>query len=171
MTVNELNDKEYGSFYKPYIDICGDQDLQIELNTSLTSTIQLLSTIPQTKYDYRYQSDKWTIKELIQHLIDSERIFSYRALRFARNDKTELMGYDHDIYVPESESSRRDFSELIEEFKNVRQSTILLFKSFTEEMLRRNGVASNSNVTVRALGFIILGHSKHHLKILEERYL
>lgn len=171
MTVKELNKTEYGSFYQPYIDICGEGKLLEELIASLNITSSFFFEIPIDKIDYRYEPGKWTIKELLQHLIDSERIFTYRALRFARNDKTELKGYNHNNYVPESISNRRDYSELIEEYKTVRQASIFLYKSFTEEMLLNKGKANNSTISVRAIGFIMVGHCKHHCQVINERYL
>ena len=120
MKVKDINTNEYDSFYQTYIKACGENELLTELKNSLDHTVSFFKSIPIDKIEYRYEPGKWTIKELIQHLVDSERILTYRALRLARNDKTELMGYDHDNYVPESEANRRDYSELIEEFKNVR---------------------------------------------------
>lgn len=171
MTVKDLNTNEYGSFYQPYIDICGQKELLEELKGSLNDTTSFFFSIPDDKIDYSYEPGKWTIKELIQHLIDSERIFTYRALRFARKDNTELMGYDHDNYVPESKANRRDYSELIEEYKNVRQGSIFLYESFTEDMLLAAGIANNNSISVRAIGFIIVGHCKHHVNVIKERYL
>ncbi len=171
MTVKDINTSEYDSFYQTYIDTCGENELLAELKDSLDDTTSFFESIPISKLDYRYEPGKWSIKELIQHLIDSERILTYRALRFARNDKTELMGYDHDNYVPESKASRRDPSDLIEEFKNVRNSSIQLYRSFTEQMLLSSGIANNNSISVRALGFIVLGHCNHHVKVIKERYL
>jgi len=171
MTIKDLNKTEYAPFYQPYITICGDRELVDALTTNLNDTYSFFLDIPGDKVDYRYESGKWTIKELIQHIIDSERVFTYRALRFARNDKTELKGYDHDNYVPESNAGKRNYLELIEEFKSVRQSSISLFKSFTEEMLLNFGLANNNSISVRAISFIIVGHSRHHCKIIKERYL
>lgn len=171
MKIKDLNSNEYDSFYQTYIEACGVNELLAELKNSLKDTSFFFKSIPIDKIEYRYESGKWTIKELIQHLIDSERILTYRALRFARNDKTELMGYDHDNYVPESKANSRDYSELIEEFKNVRQSSIQLYSSFTEDMLLASGIANNNSISVRAIGFIVVGHCNHHVKVIKERYL
>lgn len=171
MNVRDLNTSEYGSFYQPYIDICGEKELLEELTFNLNETSSFLLSIPTDRTDYRYDTGKWTIKELLQHLIDSERIFAYRALRFARNDKTELKGYDHNNYVPEAISNRRDYSELIEEYISVRKASIFLFKSFTEEMLLNSGIANSNGISVRAIGFIMVGHCKHHCQVITERYL
>ncbi|MDT0293186.1 DinB family protein [Mesonia ostreae] len=120
---------------------------------------------------YRYAEDKWTPKEMLLHLIDSERIFCTRALRFARKDKTLLSGYDHEDFVKESGANTRSLESLLEEYNMQRQSSILLFKSFTKDMLQRKGNANGLEVSVAALGLIISGHELHHVQILKERYL
>lgn len=171
MTVANLNKDEYGSFYQTYIDACGRHELVDGLTISLNKTKQLFKSVLLGKQEYRYAEGKWTIKELLQHIIDSERILVYRALRFSRNDITELPGYDHNDYVPESNANKRDYNELIMEFDSVRQSSILLFKSFDEEILKRAGFANKNAVSVRALGFIITGHCNHHCQVIRERYL
>ena len=123
------------------------------------------------KFDYRYAEGKWTIKDIIQHIIDAERIFSYRALRFARNDKAELPGFEENEYVEEANGNQRSIMELLTELSSVRHATLLLFKSFNEEQVCRVGIASNNPMSVRAIGFVIIGHQNHHQKIFEERYL
>ena len=146
-------------------------DLLEELEASHHYFIQFVQNIPMEKHNYRYDSEKWTIKEIIQHLIDCERIFAYRALRFSRNDKTELPGFDQDSYVANSDANQRHLKDLLMEFSLVRHTTLALFKSFSDEVLLRNGVATGFNVSVRALGFIIVAHQEHHKKIFIERYL
>jgi uncharacterized damage-inducible protein DinB len=123
------------------------------------------------KFDYRYAEGKWTIKEIIQHIIDTERIFSYRALRISRNDKTPLPGFEENDYVDNTDANKRGLQELLTELSAVRHATLLLFKSFSEEQLARIGIASENEISVRAIGFIIIGHQKHHQKVFEERYL
>ena len=123
------------------------------------------------KFDYSYAEGKWTIKEIIQHIIDTERIFAYRALRISRNDKTPLPGFDENDYVDNTNAKRRGIQDLLSEFSAVRHSNLLMYKSFSDEQLRRIGIASNNEVSVRALGFLILGHLKHHQKVFQERYL
>ena len=108
---------------------------------------------------------------MLVHLIDTERIFCNRALRFARNDQTDLPGYNHDEYVPNSGANERTLNDISNEFNIVRQGTIALFNSFTPEMLERKGTANGNNLTVLAIGFVISGHEKHHVNILDERYL
>ena len=123
------------------------------------------------KFDYRYDEGKWTIKEIIQHLIDSERVFSYRALRISRNDKTPLPGFDENSFVENTNSNQRSLQGLLTEMAVVRQATLSLFSSFSVEQLERIGMASNHQISVRAIGFIIIGHQEHHQKIFQERYL
>lgn len=171
MTVKDLNVNEYSSFYQTYINACGNNELVIELTNNLENSFNFFNSIPVEKQEYRYNTGKWTIKELLQHLIDSERIFAYRALRFAREDKTNIPGYEHNDYVPVSRANNRNYIDLIEEFKAVRKSSIFLFSSFDKTMLKNLGSANNDSISVRAIGFIIVGHYNHHQKVLKERYL
>ncbi len=171
MTVSNLNKDEYESFYQTYIDNCGNFGLVEGLTINLDQTNQLFKSIPYDKHEFRYADGKWTIKELLQHIIDSERILTYRALRFSRNDLTELPGYDHNDYVPESNANKRDYKELITEFNSVRESSIFLFKSFEEDILKRTGFANKNSMSVRSLGFIITGHCNHHCQVIRESYL
>ena len=121
--------------------------------------------------DSVYAEGKWTIKDIFQHLIDAERIFAYRALRFARNDKTALPGFDENEYVDATNSNKRSIQDLLTELAVVRQATLSLYKSFSEEELLRIGTASDNPMSVRALGFVIIGHQNHHQRVFEERYL
>ena len=120
--------------------------------------------------DKVYAPGKWTVKDIIQHIIDAERVFCYRALRFARNDKTILHGFEEDFYAANTNVKNRKLEDVLEEFKSVRQSTISLFKSFDKEALQRSGVALTTEISVLALGFTIAGHPIHHMKVLHERY-
>ena len=127
--------------------------------------------MPEGTLLYRYAEGKWTIKEVLVHIIDDERIYAYRALRFARNDKTELPGFDQDPYAFYSNANVRSIESIIEEYEAVRMSTITLFNGFSDDVMLRSGVANNNEVTVRALGYHIAGHELHHLNILKNRYL
>ena len=167
----KLSENEYAPFYSNYIKGLGEVNLLEVLNTSLKDLVSTLENVPEEKQVYRYAEGKWTIKELLQHIIDAERVLSYRALRFSRKDATDLQGFNEDWYVVNSNGNERDFKDLLEEFINVRSASISLFKSFTPEMMAMIGSANNSDMTVRALGFIIPGHQMHHLKIIKERYL
>lgn len=166
-----VTENEYAPFYKNYINALGDVNLFEILTTSLEDLLKTLANLPEEKLLYQYAEGKWTIKELIQHIIDTERVLSYRALRFSRNDATNLQGFDEDWYVANSNGNDRTIEELIEEFTFLRKASISLFKSFTTEMLKMSGTANESEMTVRALGFIIAGHQLHHLKIIQEKYL
>ncbi|WP_111706333.1 DinB family protein [Lutibacter citreus] len=167
----KLSENEYAPFYGNYIKVLGEIELQKALKSSLKNLIKTIEVLPEEKLAYRYDDGKWTIKELIQHLIDTERILSYRALRFSRNDASEILGFNENWYVDNSNGNNRNINDLLKEFKLVRKSTIALFKSFPVEMFTRQGTANGSDMTVRALGFIIAGHQTHHLNIIKEKYI
>ena len=172
MKISQLQTNEYGSFYTNYIAQVSDEySLIEELEISVHRLIKFVRELPMDKFDYQYAEGKWTIKEIIQHLIDSERIFAYRALRFARNDSTELSTFDENSYVNESNANKRSIQDLLTELLVVRQSSIMLFKSFSETQLLKSGIASRNLISVRALGFVIIGHQNHHQKVFEDRYL
>ena len=172
MKPTQLQPSEYASYYGAYIAQVSDEYALVEeLEISVHRLVKFVREIPMDKFDYSYAEGKWTIKDILLHLIDAERIFAYRALRFARNDKTELPGFDENNYVDEANANSRSIQDLLTELLVVRQSTLTLFKSFSEEQLLRIGVASNNPMSVRALGFVIIGHQNHHQKIFQERYL
>lgn len=172
MKSTQLQPNEYAPFYANYVAQVSDEYTLIEeLEISLHRYIKFVQNIPMDKFDYSYAEGKWTIKDIIQHTIDAERIFAYRALCFARNDKTQLPGYEEDDYANEANGNKRSIMELLTEFTAVRHATLLLFKSFSEEQLPRIGYANNNPMSVRALGFVIIGHQNHHQKVFEERYL
>ncbi len=171
MTSNQLLENEYAGYFSTYINILENVNLFEELEISLHEFIRFVQNIPLDKFDYRYADGKWTIKEIIQHIIDAERIFAYRALRISRNDKTPLPGFDENNYVDNSNGNSRGLQDLLTEMAVVRQSTLSLFKSFSTEQLLRIGNASDNQISVRAIGFIVIGHQKHHQKIFEERYM
>ena len=171
MTSLQLSENEYAPFYKNYIKVLGDVNLHEVLNDSFNDLMETLQEVPEEKLTYRYEEGKWTIKELLQHIVDAERVLSYRALRFSRNDATDLHGFDEDWYVDNSNGNDRDFKDILDEFSHLRKASISLFQSFTSEMLALAGSSNGSDMTVRALGFIIAGHQIHHLKIIKERYL
>jgi len=160
-----------GNSFHNYINQVTEDELAEAFDKESGSFIRFLDTIPVEKYDYRYAEGKWTIKEVLQHIIDAERIFAYRALRFARKDKTPLPGFDENSFAAASKADARNWDKLVEEFKVVRRSSELLFHSFDEEQLESDGISSNAPNYVLALGFIIIGHTMHHQKILKERYL
>ncbi len=159
------------SFYKNYVKQIDETDLLQALRISGHRALELVHAISEEKSDFRYAQDKWTIRELLCHMIDAERIFAYRALRFARNDKTPLAGFEERDYAPQANASARSLQKIAAEMAHLRSSTIDLFESFTPEMLVRRGLANNNELSVVALGFIIAGHETHHCHVLKERYL
>jgi len=171
MNSNELLNDEYAPFYAPYLSTLDNVSLLDELEISVHEFIRFVREIPLGKHDYRYAEGKWTIKDIIQHLIDAERIFSYRALRIARKDRTPLPGFEENEYAENTDANGRTLQDILTELAVVRQSTISLFKSFTDEQLKNRGIASNNEISARAIGFIIIGHMKHHQRIYFERYL
>ncbi len=171
MTAKDLSVTEYNPYYKTYIDKAGTLDLENGLKTNFEAVDAFLSNLPNDKLEYRYEEGKWTIKEVIQHIIDTERVFTYRALRIARKDRTPLPGFDQDEFALNCDANRRTLKSLMNEYKAVRMATIALYDSFTEEMLMEIGTASNSALSVRAVAFITIGHENHHCKVIKERYL
>ena len=132
---------------------------------------EFIRSIPEKLWHHRYAPDKWSIAEVLVHVLDCERVFQYRALRFGRNDNTPLPGFDQDAYVPMSLADNRSMEEVIEEYEGIRKSSLLLFRSFPEERLSWKGTASEYPISIGAIGFIICGHQKHHRNILRARYL
>jgi hypothetical protein len=161
---------EYAPFYEKYVALIPDMDVVQVLEAQRLQTAQLLAGCSERDGNFRYAPEKWSVKEVIGHLSDTERIFTYRALRIARGDATPLSGFEQDDYVRESGSGRRELRDLAEEFAAVRSSSIALYRSLNEESWKRRGSANKNEVTVRALAFISAGHEVHHRKILEERY-
>lgn len=167
----QVKEEEFNPYYRTYISKAEYPDIVEGLQKSKKEFIDFMNSLQREKLTYAYAEGKWTIAEVLQHLIDTERIFAYRALRFARNDKTPLMGFDQDAYVPNSNANDYSNTELIEDFEAVRNSSITLFKGFDDEMLLKVGEASGSPMSVRAVGYILAGHQKHHLEVIKERYL
>ncbi|HNP96389.1 MAG TPA: DinB family protein [Cyclobacteriaceae bacterium] len=157
-------------FYKNYVKLIEESDLLQALRASGHRSQELFHSIPHDKADFRYAEGKWTVREVLCHMIDVERIFMYRALRFARNDKTALSGFDENAYTPESNASGRDIKGLLSEMAHLRASTIDMFAGFSPEMMARKGTANNVEFSVVSQGFIIAGHETHHRKVLKERY-
>jgi uncharacterized damage-inducible protein DinB len=163
---------EYATHYQPYIDLVENGDFfeLIALNKKDVTTF--FKNIPQEKYDYRYAANKWTIKQVILHIIDTERVFSYRALTCARGDKSPLPFMDENKYAENAIFPNRTMKSLIREFEIVRESSILLFENITEEQSKLIGtIGGKYDITARALGYLIMGHAIHHINIIKERYL
>ncbi|MBU0560116.1 MAG: DinB family protein [Bacteroidetes bacterium] len=162
---------EYPEWYQQYVDAVADGDIVEALKNQLKESAELLNEISKEKSSHRYAEGKWSIKELLGHVIDAERILSYRLLRFARKDKTDLSQYDHDEYVINSQNDVDSFEDLKKEFRFVRKSTLMLLSKLNDEAWLLTGCSGGKSFTVRAMAFIIAGHEKHHMKILKEKYL
>ena len=161
---------EYAPFYASYVSRVPGPDALSVLESQRMQMLQLFAGRSEREGNFRYAPDKWTVKEVLGHITDTERIFAYRALRIARNDQTPLPGFEQDDFVKNGAFGGRTVANLAEEFGAVRGASITLFRSFGEEVWGRRGVASEKEVTVRALAFITAGHQMHHRIILEERY-
>jgi uncharacterized damage-inducible protein DinB len=158
-------------YFKNYVKQIEETDLLQALRISGHRMVEVVHSIPATKQDFRYAEGKWSVRELLCHVIDAERIFAYRALRFARNDKTPLEGFEENDYAPQANAQHRTLNSIADEMARLRASTIDLYQSFSPEMMLRKGSASKNEISVMALGFIIAGHETHHRKVLIERYL
>jgi hypothetical protein len=157
-------------YYHRYINLVSEADLHKAFILHQQSLMNILMHLPAERWDYRYAPDKWTIKDLVQHIIDAERIFTYRALTIARNDSTPLPGFDEGNYVLAAEAHLRTPEDLLKELEVVQKASTLLFYSFNEQQLDRAGTANGNPVYVNGIGFIIIGHALHHVNILKERY-
>lgn len=162
---------EHEPYWSRYIDLVPEESLFTALDANHRSTESILSSISEEKAGYRYAPGKWSIKELLNHVIDAERLFEYRALAIARGDQQSLPGFDENSYAELSEADRRPYSDIYEEWRVVRAATLALYRSFTDEMWNRIGTANEKRVSVRALGYITVGHERHHMTVLRERYL
>lgn len=162
---------EHAPYYARYIDQVPEGDLIATLRASATELQSLLAGLRAGEGDFRYAPGKWSIKDVVQHVSDTERIFAYRLLRIARGDTTPLAGFDQDPYVATADAGRRSIAELVEEHAAVREATIQLLRQLDDAALARAGTASENPVTARALAWIIAGHERHHLNILRTRYL
>jgi uncharacterized damage-inducible protein DinB len=164
---------EYAPYFEQYMQLFALKDKTIieSLESAQDEFDSVLRNLPDKKHSFSYATGKWTLKELIQHIIDNERVFCYRALSFARNDQTPLPGFDQDVFVDNDTANERDYYDLLDEMKVLRKSSIQLFKSFSKEAFLRTGVASDNKMSVRALGYLFSGHQIHHINIVKERYL
>lgn len=163
---------EYNPFYGGYIAAVPDTaDLLALLAAQGADTVALLRALPESRGSHRYAPGKWSIKEVVGHVVDTERVMSYRALRVARADRTPLAGFEQDDWVRASNAERRRMADLLDELQLVRASTVALFRGMDDAAFTRRGVANAGEVTTRALAWIITGHERHHVRILRERYL
>ena len=160
----------YNDYFASYINLTEGETTLEAIENSFFRNMALLSSITEDQGDSRYAENKWTVKEVIAHMNDTERIMAYRALRFARNDRTELQGYDETHYAMYSNANNRTVGSLVAEFEEIRKSTLSLFESFNDDMLAHVGTANGMSIDVKALGLVIAGHSLHHCEILKDRY-
>ena len=162
---------DYTPYYENYIKLVEGDDILRILNEQSKKTQDVLNSFSEHKGNYSYAQGKWTVKEVVGHLLDTERIFAYRALCIARGEKKSLPGFEQDDYVKEGNFNRRELFELNYEFRLLRESNLLLFRSFTPEMLKRKGFANESSASVLAILFMIAGHEKHHMNVLRSKYM
>lgn len=162
---------DFAEYFNNYINLVTEENVIKALKSSYHETKHLINFLSEEQGNYTYAKKKWTIKELLIHCIDTERIFCDRALRFARKDTHELPGFDHDVFILNSNAKNRTLKDILKEYKTVRKSTISLFSNFNDKMLKQGGVANGNKLTVHAIGYIISGHEIHHLNILKEKYL
>lgn len=172
MIKKALRPSEYNSYYKRYVDMVSNEtELMNGLEKDKKMVIDFFSTLPKEKLEYRYQPEKWTIKEVLLHIIDTERIFMHRLFRIARKDTTPLPGYDQDNYVNPSEANSKTLEELIREFTVTRLYSINLINSISQDNLKNMGTVSESPMSARACAFLLLGHSIWHIEVIKKRYL
>tara|TARA_R110001592_G_C12811209_1_gene718039 strand:- start:183 stop:695 length:513 start_codon:yes stop_codon:yes gene_type:complete len=169
--MNDIKTHNFAEYFNHYVNLANDIDVISGLKNTYKTTKELVSGITDEQANTAYAEGKWTIKELLVHMIDTERIFCDRALRFARNDKQDLPGFDHDEFVLGSEANDRTLKSIMKEYKAIRKSTIALFKNFSPAMLEKSGTANKNELTVLSIGFIITGHETHHRNVLLEKYL
>ena len=161
---------EYAPYYDRYISLIPGNDVLATLATQLPKTVALLSSRGEADGELRYAAGKWSVKDTLGHLTDTERIMAYRALRIARNDRTPIEGFEQDDYVRDGPFADLRLADLLEEFKAVRAATLALFRGLRPADWTRRGIANKNEISVRALAYIIAGHELHHRHILEERY-
>jgi len=169
--ISRPDSSEYAPYYGKYIDLVPDGDLIKILSAQFNLTLALLRGITEAQSLTRYETGKWSLKEVIGHLTDTERIMCYRALRIARADETPIAGFEQDDYVLAAQFDTRPLTEIVSEFQTVRHATIALFHGFDENAIGRRGTANNLSITVRALAYIIAGHERHHVNVLQTKYL
>ena len=169
--MNRPETDEYDPYYNTYISRIAGDDVIPVLDAQPGELRLMFSAMPEEKGTFAYADGKWTVKELLSHLIDGERIFAYRILRISRGDETPIEGFEQEGYIENSNANNRSFAELLEEFELQRLSNTLMLNNLTDAASRRMGTASEKAISVRALAFIMAGHVTHHVRILKERYL
>lgn len=170
MKPQDLKSNEYPNYYQTYIGNLPQENLMDLLRDQKEKMITFLNKLEQKNLMLSYAEGKWTVAQVIQHMIDTERIFQYRALCIARKDQTPLPGFDQDAYVPASEANQRNTETFIKEYASVRDAGIALFESFNDSMLKETGSSSGGSLSTAAAGFIIAGHENHHLRLFKLNY-
>lgn len=163
-------DTDYASFYAGYVSLVPEDDVLSVIETQSSETQRLISSLDEQRATHRYAEGKWSVKEVIGHLTDGERVFGYRAMCIARGETSSLPGFDENEYMKYANFDSWRLGDLAESYALVRRSNIVMFRNFDDEAWNRRGVANNTPVTVRALAYVIAGHERHHLKVLRERY-
>jgi hypothetical protein len=161
---------EYDPYYEHYVTLVADDDIIDTLGSQPTRLQDLFTALPEERGEFRYAEGKWSVKELLGHLIDGERMFAYRLFRISRGDETPIEGFEQDGYIENAHSNRRSFADLLEEFSLLRRANMLFLNNLTDEALMRVGTANNVKISVRALVYIMAGHIEHHLNVLRDRY-
>ena len=162
---------EYDPYYQKYVSLVPEEEIIPALENQLNEVYELFRSVPEEIGSFAYAEGKWTVKEVLSHLIDSERIFAYRALRISRGDKTPIEGFEQDGYIENSHANRRSIAELIDELAHLRKSNLMLFLNLDPVDWIRTGTANNVEISVRSLAWIMVWHVRHHVAILRERYL
>lgn len=170
--INKPQSGEFAPYIAEYIKWVPDEGLLIDyLRQNMIHTTELIGNLPEDKLTYRYAPGKWTVKDILCHITDGERVLAYRALRAARNDTTELPGYDQDLFAPNANANNRGIKSLLNEFHTVREATISLFNNLERNTYLNSTVAGGHPLSVRAAGYFIAGHELHHVNVIKERYL
>ena len=169
--MKNLNENEYVGYFKKYINLNPEKEVVSGLENSMTATVKFFTELPEDKLNYKYEVGKWSPKDILQHIIDSERVFAYRSLVFARFDETVLPGFDENKYAASVDTIDVSINDLLIQYELVRRNTIALFQSFSEKSMKNIGNSNGNLNSVRALGFLIPGHEIHHINVIKERYL
>ena len=169
--MNKPQETEYATYYHKYVSLVPDGNIVETLTKQMNDTLAAWRAVPADKAEHRYAPGKWSTKEMMAHVIDTERVMSYRALRIARGDKTPLPGFDQDVFIANTDWAERTIADLADEFETVRKSSLHLFRHLSDAAWKQIGTASDNPVTARALAYIIAGHELYHQEILRDRYL
>jgi len=169
--MSRLQPAEYDPYYQKYVGLVPEDEIVPALDGQTDELDKLFDGVPEEKGTFAYADGKWTLKEVLSHIIDGERMFAYRVFRIARGDKTPIEGFEQDGYIENSHANRRTFSELLNEFRLLREANVLFFKNLETGDWVRTGTANNVEISVRSLAWIMVGHIRHHSAILRERYL